>query len=244
MSLAVMPLDRPREAPFGSSPRAPSPVREAPSGLDQRLRALAQGHGFYSGLYLHIGHVLCDAERVLATGRLVASSAVALRQYGAALAASSVARRAATAHRPFAWSSVEERFPGLVGRHIGLSIPVQDHAAGPGVVTLVGQDYHRARALAADAAGVLAVAATDLHQSALAGMRPAAIANSALTAREIECLRSAATGQTVAETAEGLGIASRTVEFHLKNVTEKLGAANKVHAVAIAVSHGLFTLRN
>jgi DNA-binding CsgD family transcriptional regulator len=245
MSIAAPDLDRFSEPQVGPMVRSAAVERRAPVGLDQRLRALAQDHGFYSGLYLHIGHALCDPNHAPASpSRLIASSPIALRQYGAALAASSVARRAATAYRPFAWTSVEERLPGLSGRHAGLSIPVQDHAAGPGLVALIGQDFDLARALAADAAGALALAAADLHRSVLSSVRPAATTSAALTSREIECLRLAALGRTVAETGEVLGITSRTVEFHLKNVTEKLGATNKVHAVAISVSHGLVSLRN
>ena len=210
----------------------------------QRLRALALGRGFYSGLYLHIGHALC--RQATAPGgppsRLVASSPIALPQYGEALAASSVARRAAGSHRPFAWSNVDEDLPGLSGRHAGLAIPVQDHAAGPGLVALIGQDLDLARQLAREEAADLALAAADLHRDVLASTRPAATA-SALTAREIECLRLAAVGRTVADTSMALGITSRTVEFHLKNVAEKLDATNKVHAVAIAVSQGLVSLR-
>lgn len=245
MSIAAPDLDRFLEARIGPVGRSAALERRPTTGLDQRLRTLAQDHGFYSGLYLHIGHALCHPNQaVVSPARLVASSPIALRQYGAALAASSVARRAATAHRPFAWNSVDERLPGLSGRHVGLSIPVQDHAAGPGLVALIGQDFDLARALAASAAGALVLAAADLHHSVLSSMRPAAAASATLTSREIECLRLAALGRTVAETGDVLGITSRTVEFHLKNVTEKLGAANKIHAVAIAISHGLVSLRS
>ncbi|WP_165190125.1 response regulator transcription factor [Caulobacter soli] len=242
MFIAVSDFDRSPEGPPGTPARGVAVERRASLGLDQRLRALAQDYGFYSGLYLHIGHAVCGPEQT-APSRLVASSPIALRQYGTALAASSVARRAAAAYRPFAWTSIEERLPGFSGRCAGLAIPVQDHAAGPGLVALIGQDLDMARALAGDSAGVLALAAADLHQSALSDVRPAATASSALTGREIECLRLAALGRTVAETGKALGISSRTVEFHLKNVTEKLGATNKIHAVALSVSLGLVSLK-
>lgn len=241
MFIAVSDFDRSPEAPPATSARPLAGERRMSRGLDQRLRALAQDYGFYSGLYLHIGHAVRDPEGT-PPSRLVASSPIALRQYGSALAASSVARRAAAAYRPFAWTSVEERLPGFSGRCAGLAIPVQDHAAGPGLVALIGQDLDLARALAGDAAGALALAAVDLHQSVLSHVRPAATASSALTPREIECLRLAALGRTVAETGKALGITSRTAEFHLKNVTEKLGAINKIHAVALSVSLGLVSL--
>lgn len=57
----------------------------------------------------------------------------------------------------------------------------------------------------------------------------------ALTAREIQCIRLAAQGLTISETASRIQVAERTVEFHLGNATRKLGAANKLRAVVIAL---------
>uniref|UniRef100_B0T7R0 Transcriptional regulator, LuxR family n=1 Tax=Caulobacter sp. (strain K31) TaxID=366602 RepID=B0T7R0_CAUSK len=243
MSIAALSLGRPAVSDAGSDSRNLASERRAAAGPDQGLRALAHEHGFYSALYLHIGHAACGraAAPEGPPSRLVASSPIALRQYGEALTGSSIARRAAGSHRPFAWTNTDEDMPGLSGRHVGLAIPVQDHAAGPGLVALIGQDLDRVRRLAREEAAALAFAAAELHQSILASVRPAATA--ALTAREIECLRFAAVGRTVADTGQALGITSRTVEFHLKNVAEKLDATNKVHAVAIAVSQGLVSLR-
>lgn len=60
-----------------------------------------------------------------------------------------------------------------------------------------------------------------------------------LSKREKEALSWAARGKTALETARIMGIAERTVEFHLTNAIARLGAANKVHAVAWAVSLGM-----
>lgn len=57
----------------------------------------------------------------------------------------------------------------------------------------------------------------------------------ALTAREIECIRLAAQGLTIGETASRIQVAERTVEFHLGNAVRKLGASNKLRAVVIAL---------
>jgi DNA-binding CsgD family transcriptional regulator len=62
-----------------------------------------------------------------------------------------------------------------------------------------------------------------------------------LTAREIECIRWAALGLTTADTARELGVAERTVEFHLANAIRKLGAPNKIRAVVIAVQQSLIS---
>ncbi|MGI9375264.1 MAG: response regulator transcription factor, partial [Tsuneonella suprasediminis] len=60
-----------------------------------------------------------------------------------------------------------------------------------------------------------------------------------LSDREISCLRHAATGATLVEGASSLGISKRTIELHLARVTQKLGAANRINAVAIAIGAGL-----
>jgi LuxR family quorum-sensing system transcriptional regulator SolR len=52
-----------------------------------------------------------------------------------------------------------------------------------------------------------------------------------LTAREMEVLRWAGDGKTAAETADILGIAERTVTFHIDNALRRLGAVNKIAGV-------------
>lgn len=59
-----------------------------------------------------------------------------------------------------------------------------------------------------------------------------------LTEREKECLLWTAEGKTSWEISQILGIAERTVVFHLKNATQKLDVANRQHAVAKAISLG------
>lgn len=60
-----------------------------------------------------------------------------------------------------------------------------------------------------------------------------------LTARESECLLWAAEGKTAWETSQILGIAERTVIFHLQNAAEKLGCSNRQQAIARAIAQGL-----
>ena len=62
------------------------------------------------------------------------------------------------------------------------------------------------------------------------------IQNARLTGRETECLKWTAEGKTTWEIAAILGISERTVIFHLQNVSEKLNASNRSHAVARAIS--------
>ena len=60
-----------------------------------------------------------------------------------------------------------------------------------------------------------------------------------LTQREYECLFWACEGKTAWEISMILKISERTVLFHLSNLTNKLGASNRQHAVAKALLLGL-----
>lgn len=59
-----------------------------------------------------------------------------------------------------------------------------------------------------------------------------------LTSRETECLRWAAVGKSEWEISQILGISEHTSEKHLLNAKAKLGAANRVQAVAEAMRLG------
>ena len=63
-----------------------------------------------------------------------------------------------------------------------------------------------------------------------------------LTRREGECLGWCAEGKSYWETAVILGIAERTVSFHMEAVRGKLDAGSNAHAVAIAARAGLLEL--
>jgi LuxR family quorum-sensing system transcriptional regulator SolR len=57
-----------------------------------------------------------------------------------------------------------------------------------------------------------------------------------LTPRERECMQWAAEGKTAWEIGRILNITERTAVFHVNNVIQKLGAANKTHAIVRAVA--------
>ena len=63
-----------------------------------------------------------------------------------------------------------------------------------------------------------------------------------LTARESEVLHWVANGKSAWEIGEILDIAKRTVDEHVHAAVRKLGAANRTHAVAIALRDGLIKL--
>jgi DNA-binding CsgD family transcriptional regulator len=64
-----------------------------------------------------------------------------------------------------------------------------------------------------------------------------------LTAREIEALQWAALGKTAWKIGKILRITKRTVDEHTQTAVRKLGAANKSHAVAIALLRRIITAR-
>jgi DNA-binding NarL/FixJ family response regulator len=60
-----------------------------------------------------------------------------------------------------------------------------------------------------------------------------------LTARELEVLRLIQDGYKNKQIADKLSISENTVNFHIKNLVDKLGATDRTHAVTIAVRRGL-----
>lgn len=64
----------------------------------------------------------------------------------------------------------------------------------------------------------------------------------ALTAREVEVLKSLAEGNRNKDIGERLFISEETVKVHIKHIMEKLGANDRTQAVAIAVRRGIIQL--
>ncbi|HEY7389505.1 MAG TPA: response regulator transcription factor [Bryobacteraceae bacterium] len=64
----------------------------------------------------------------------------------------------------------------------------------------------------------------------------------ALTPREVEVLSFVAQGMANKDIAERLGTASGTVKMHVQKILEKLGAADRTHAVTIAIRRGILHL--
>jgi DNA-binding NarL/FixJ family response regulator len=63
-----------------------------------------------------------------------------------------------------------------------------------------------------------------------------------LTTRELEVLQLIRDGYRNKQIADRLSIAETTVNFHTKNLVDKLGANDRTHAVTIAVRRGLLPL--
>jgi DNA-binding CsgD family transcriptional regulator len=69
-----------------------------------------------------------------------------------------------------------------------------------------------------------------------------AIAQRALTRREVQCLEGLARGLGNAEISRQLQIAMPTVALHLINARKKLGAVTREQAVALAIKRGILRL--
>jgi DNA-binding NarL/FixJ family response regulator len=65
------------------------------------------------------------------------------------------------------------------------------------------------------------------------------IGDADLTAPELEVLRLIRDGHRNKQIADRLGITEATINFHIKNLVDKLGANDRTHAVTIAVRRGL-----
>ena len=63
-----------------------------------------------------------------------------------------------------------------------------------------------------------------------------------LTPRELEVLRLIRDGHRNKQIADQLAISETTVNFHIKNLVEKLRANDRTHAVTIAVRRGLLQI--
>jgi DNA-binding NarL/FixJ family response regulator len=63
-----------------------------------------------------------------------------------------------------------------------------------------------------------------------------------LTMRELDVLRLIRDGYRNKQIADQLAIAETTVNFHIKNLVDKLGANDRTHAVTIAVRRGLLQI--
>lgn len=63
-----------------------------------------------------------------------------------------------------------------------------------------------------------------------------------LTPREMQVLRGIAKGHTTKRLAKDLGLATPSIETHLRNTFKKLGASNRGEAVGSALKAGLITL--
>ena len=80
-----------------------------------------------------------------------------------------------------------------------------------------------------------------MTKSALAAGDACAISVT-LTDKEVEVLRWCSTGKSSLVIANEMGVTQHAVNFHLRNIFEKLGVENKISAVVVAIKLGLLRI--
>lgn len=125
------------------------------------------------------------------------------------------------------------------GLHRGLTVPLNPPTGQTAFFNIVSADPH----MDEDRLGnLLSPAGTFTKFLFDAYIRIDKIENpkvNKLTERELECVFWACEGKTTWEMAQIVGVAARTINFHLTSVIKKLGASNRQHAVAKAIMYGL-----
>lgn len=134
--------------------------------------------------------------------------------------------------RPF-WEDARSH-----GLHVGWAQSAFDGQGNVGMMTLArggealtGQEL---RAKALQMSWLAHTAHATMARISASKHHPYSTAATELTAREVEMLRWTADGKTSGEIAQITAISERTVNFHLNNAVEKLGAANKTAAAVKA----------
>ena len=159
-------------------------------------------------------------------------------------------------HRPDI-TLMDLRLPGTNGIDTLISIRGEYQDARVIILTTADSDGEIQRALRAGASGYVLKSMPknellDVIRSVHSGRRyvpPQVAARLAehlgeedLTQRELEVLRLIRDGFRNKQIADRLAIAETTVNFHIKNLVEKLQANDRTHAVTIALRRGLLQM--
>jgi DNA-binding NarL/FixJ family response regulator len=159
-------------------------------------------------------------------------------------------------HRPDV-ALMDIRMPNVNGLDAVSAIMREFPTARIVILTTVGGDVQALRAFKAGAAGyllknMLRKELIDTIRLVHAGKRriPPEIAkelaehsmDDALTTREIDVLRGVARGNSNGGIASELCISEHTVKNHVKSILSKLRAADRTHAVMIALKRGFIDL--
>nr|WP_319516862.1 LuxR family transcriptional regulator [uncultured Cohaesibacter sp.] len=123
----------------------------------------------------------------------------------------------------------------------GYSVPTLGPDQDAGVFSVVTKNRNMIRHLIEeDEAGAIQLFAVKFHDSVVRLSRQdTADTQIKLTAREAEVLLRTADGYSSEAVAARLGLSASAVNYHITNACRKLGASNKVQAVAIAIRSNL-----
>lgn len=157
---------------------------------------------------------------------------------------------------PYSWERIARherdnktvrRFMGEArefGLNSGVSVPIHSAHGEFAILSAVSNlDLRHSKSQIRDSTPFVHMFTTHVHEAVhkIFSKKTLLLAQAHLTDREKECLLWTADGKTSWETSQILKISERTVVFHLQNAADKLGAFNRQHAIARAVSLGLIT---
>lgn len=152
---------------------------------------------------------------------------------------------------------MDQRLPGTNGTEALIAIRNQDPQARVIMLTTSSADMEIQRALRAGAAAyvlkstpknellkiIRTVAAGQRHiPPDVAGVVAEHLGQEDLTPRELDVLRLIRDGHRNKQIADQLSISETTVNFHIKNIVDKLQANDRTHAVTIALRRGLLEI--
>jgi DNA-binding CsgD family transcriptional regulator len=131
----------------------------------------------------------------------------------------------------------------------GIVCPIRDMHGRTAMLSLssaVAAPDEIRRAMIAQALGSVMLFGLYFHElfvrAVINELVPAHLQGAKLSPRERECLVMAAHGLSGEDIAERLAISPRTVQNHFDSIRSKLGAINRLEAVAIAISRGLISI--
>jgi DNA-binding NarL/FixJ family response regulator len=152
---------------------------------------------------------------------------------------------------------MDQRLPGTNGTEALIAIRNQNPQARVIMLTTSRGDMDIQRALRAGAAAyvlkstpknellkiIRSVAAGLRHiPPDVAGVVAEHLGQEDLTQRELEVIRLVRDGNRNKQIADQLAISETRVNFHIKNIMDKLQANDRTHAVTIAVRRGLLEI--
>lgn len=152
---------------------------------------------------------------------------------------------------------MDQRLPGTNGTEALIAIRTQDPQARVIMLTTSTGDIEIQHALRAGAAAyvlkstpknellkiIRSVAAGQRHiPPDVAGVVAEHLGQEDLTPRELEVLRLIRDGNRNKQIADQLSISETTVNYHIKNIVDKLQANDRTHAVTIALRRGLLEI--
>jgi DNA-binding NarL/FixJ family response regulator len=152
---------------------------------------------------------------------------------------------------------MDQRLPGASGTEALIAIRNQFSDARVMMLTTFRGDIEIQRALRAGAAAYVlkSTPGSELLKSIrtvsegrryipsdVAGAVAEHMGQEDLTPREFEVLELIRDGKKNKQIADRLGIAETTVNFHIKNIVEKLHANDRTHAVTLALRRGLLQM--